>query len=72
MDRGRRPLGDDRGASRADQPQVKIGLGGRVTRAILVPAIVTRTSPSLDPSANTGIVEIASAPPRLPGRIQPS
>ena len=29
-----RPLRDERGASHADQPQVKIGLDGRVTRAI--------------------------------------
>jgi len=34
VDRGRPATARRTGASRADQPQVKIGLGGRVTRAI--------------------------------------
>src|SRR5262249_39946875 len=42
LDRGRPATALRMGASRADQPQVKIGLGGRATRAIRCPPLLAR------------------------------
>ena len=42
VDRGRPATARRLGASRADQPQVKIGLGGRAARAIRCPPLLAR------------------------------